>query len=229
MARVLGIDTSSDTISVALLDNDTVLSESAIYAGDNSLKLLTPTIDYVLRATKIHLHDVDLISVVLGPGSWTGLRIGVETAKSISHALNIPIVGIYSLDALSANIQYARLPVWCALNARKGNVIISNFDCSGDYPIYKGKYQMVSIESFIDTIKEPSLIIGDGSEIIKKSPGWNSQTHILLPNYLNIINGRHVCLLGLNKFNMNGADNTLDLSPYYFQKTDAEIQWERRP
>lgn len=228
MARVLGIDSSGDTISVALLENNSLLSESTTFLGDNSLRYLIPTIDHVLSVGQRKLHSIDLIAVTIGPGSWTGIRIGVETAKSIAYAINVPIVGVYSLDAFAVNIKFSRLPVYCVLDARRGNLIVCKFDCTGKLPILKDQHKVVSSENFIYNLREPSLIIGNGINILKTFPEWNPKNHIIGPEHLNIINGRSVCELGLNKFKEKGADKTLDLVPYYFQKSDAETQWEAK-
>lgn len=202
-----------------------MLSEAMIYSGDNSLQFLTPLIEQVVKSANMALHDIEIISVVVGPGSWTGLRIGVETAKTLSHVLNIPIIGVYSLDVLSANLRYSNFPVWCALDARKGNVIVGQFDCSKMKPVSAGEFQLVSIKKFLEMIKSPSLIIGSANDLLKKSPWWNQQFHSTTPDFLNVISARNVCLLGLEKLLRNGADNTLQLVPFYFQKSEAETQW----
>ena len=99
--KVLAFDTSSKYLSVAVADDDKVLSSFHKDMGLNHCSLLIPTIDKILNKCKIELKEIDLIALSIGPGSFTGLRIGVSTAKALSLATKIPVVGVPTLDVIA--------------------------------------------------------------------------------------------------------------------------------
>ena len=125
--KILSIDTSSKICSVAVLDNKNVLKEENLNNGLTHSESLMPLIEQILIDTNLALKDINLIVCDLGPGSFTGIRIGVATAKAFRDSLNIPTVGVSSLEALAHNLKTDT--VICSLiDAKNENVYLEVFE-----------------------------------------------------------------------------------------------------
>jgi tRNA threonylcarbamoyladenosine biosynthesis protein TsaB len=119
---ILSLDTSHQRGSVAVSRGDEVLSEILFDASDTHSATLLPSVDACLAAAKVRLGDVDLISVVSGPGSFTGLRIGLATVKAFAAVRRIPVVPVESCAVLAAAFPYSAHPVFPLIDARRGEV-----------------------------------------------------------------------------------------------------------
>lgn len=104
--RILAIETSAKVASVAILEDEKLLFETVLNHRYTHSKMLLPAVEQALESTELIMQDITAVGVSVGPGSFTGLRIGVATAKSLAHAAQCPIVGISTLDALAMNIPY---------------------------------------------------------------------------------------------------------------------------
>src|SRR5581483_7853625 len=108
---VVGVDTSGDRVGVGVIADGIPIAETLIPAENRSLPRILPAIDRVLVDASRSIRDVDLFSVVVGPGSWTGLRLGVTTVKTLAYALGAPAVGTDTFTALAYGVRYAGRPV----------------------------------------------------------------------------------------------------------------------
>ena len=104
--RIFAMDTSTLTATVAVLDEDKVLGEYTLCDKLTHSQTIMPMTDEILKKLNISLEDIDVFSVCVGPGSFTGLRIGMATVKTFSQALSKPIIGVSSLDAIAYNFVY---------------------------------------------------------------------------------------------------------------------------
>ena len=121
MMKVLAFDTSSKALSVAILDGENLLADVTVNIKKNHSINLMPAIDFLMKAVDLKPTDLDRISVAQGPGSYTGLRVAVATAKTLAYTLNIELVGVSSLYALSAAADFDGLVV-PVIDARRNNV-----------------------------------------------------------------------------------------------------------
>ena len=119
---VLAMDTSTRTGSVAVAEEDGLIAEYALNIAETHTSRLMPMIDEVLKDANLTITGVDAIAVGLGPGSFTGLRIGIATAKALAMALNKPIVGIPTLDALAHNLPCTSNLICPILDAKRGEI-----------------------------------------------------------------------------------------------------------
>ena len=131
--------------------------------------MLMPTIDKLLKGNKLSIKDVDAIAISKGPGSFTGLRIGVATCKGISLALGIKVIGVPTLDVIAENFISYEDHILCPVIDAKKNKLYSAF-----YKVEKGKLKKLSEDMLIDAdllvkkIKKPTLMFGDGIKIYEK-------------------------------------------------------------
>ena len=103
--KILAIDTSSKICSVALMEDQKIILEKHTNDEKTHSQNLMPLIDNLFQETDLTLDDIDLLACCLGPGSFTGIRIGISTVKAFSDAKNIPVTGVTSLESLAYNIQ----------------------------------------------------------------------------------------------------------------------------
>jgi tRNA threonylcarbamoyladenosine biosynthesis protein TsaB len=173
--RVLGIDSSTPGCSVALLNNDTIVAERIADPLPSYSKYLLQMVDQVLTEGKSRLDDVDGFAVTIGPGSFTGLRIGVSLLKGFVLATEKPFVGINSLEALARTLDSPKYPICTALDARKSEVYAAVFESQKDGLRPLLKESALSPEALCGKIKAPTLFIGNGveryREIFKESLG----------------------------------------------------------
>ncbi len=174
--RILGIDSSTPDCSVALLNNGTIISEQIADPQSSSYsKYLLQMVDHVLKVGKARLEDVDGFAVTIGPGSFTGLRVGVSLLKGFVLATEKPFVGINSLEALARTVSPPKVPVCTVLDARKSEVYAAVFESHKDAlrPILTER--AISPEALCELIDVPTLFTGSGVEryrdLFKKSLG----------------------------------------------------------
>ena len=129
---VLGIDTSGKNLGLALCDKSEIISSSLTKPGLKHGEIIQQMIEEFLSDNKADFNSLSGVSVTLGPGSFTGLRIGLAVAKGYCYALNIPITGISTLQAAAEVADVCSEKVIVVLNARKDEFYWASFDCSGD-------------------------------------------------------------------------------------------------
>lgn len=219
---ILGIDTSCACAKAALIKNGQILSEA--YADDmktHSVKLM-PVIDSLFKENGVTPGELDIIGVVTGPGSFTGLRIGVTTAKAIAYSGDIKLVGINTLDFLAASVSQQDAIICPVIDARNTNVY-SNAYINGE-PQWECTVR--SSEELAEQLKELArgkmvIFTGDGAikymEIYKNVLGGNC---IAAPE--NEIKGRAAVLCQLAEQNQDRAENAFELQVNYYRVTQAE-------
>lgn len=214
--KILCIDTSSKLCSVAILEDTTIINKLELDNGLTHSETLMPLIKEILDKSNISLKDIDLLVSDIGPGSFTGIRIGIATIKAFSDSLNIPCVGISSLEVLAYNIK-------------KDGLICSTIDCKNDncyfalYELKNGTYNILenpcakTVQEVFELLTKKYAtksieFIGDG--IPSKSTNC----------YLNVEN---LGIAGLNKFICNNYIGE-EILPLYLKKPQAQKQLEER-
>lgn len=214
--KVLSIDTSSNLCSVAILENTNLIKKIELNNGLTHSETLMPLIKQILDENNISLKDIDLLVSDIGPGSFTGLRIGVATCKAFSDSLNIPCIGISSLEVLAYNIK-------------NNGIICSTIDCKNDncyFALYELSNETYSI------LEEPSAkTITEVLDLLNTK--YTNRTITFIGNglpekctncYLDIQN---LGIAGYKKFinNNNKGENIL---PLYLKKPQAQQQLEEK-
>ena len=160
--KALALDTATPIGALALVDQDQgLLAESSLPAGEPHSKLLMPEIDRMFSRAGLSIQDLDLIAVGLGPGSFTGLRIGLAAAKGLALASGKPLVGVGTLDTLARSFHGAHDgPICVVIDARKNQLYAAFF--KGYERI--GEERTYTTDSLIDAVKGPALFLGPGLE-----------------------------------------------------------------
>ena len=214
--KILCIDTSSKLCSVAILENTTLINKLELDNGLTHSETLMPLIKNLLESCNLSLTDIDLLVSDVGPGSFTGIRIGVATCKAFSDSLNIPCIGISSLEVLAYNIK-------------NDGIICSTIDCKNDncyfalYKLQDGIYNVLeepcakSVDEVLDLLKKQYSdktikFVGDGI------PSESTNC------YLNVEN---LGIAGYKKF-INTHNTGEELLPLYLKKPQAQKQLEAK-
>jgi tRNA threonylcarbamoyladenosine biosynthesis protein TsaB len=226
--RVLGIDTATWTASVGIIDGRHALAESAqsIDHGNHAATLL-PMVDAVLLAAGLGLSDLQLLAVSIGPGSFTGLRIGLSVVKGFSLAAGLPIVGVPTLEALAYAAGRRSGLVCPVLDARKKEVYGAAFRWSGERLELVSAPAVLAPQRFAERFTPPCTLIGNGVDEYESV--W--RTYLgddaeLIPFRDCSPRGASVASLGLRLAESRGADDAARLAPLYLRKPEAELRGE---
>ena len=226
--KVLGIDTSTRCGSVGLVDDERVIAEYLLNVASTHSERLLGAIEIVLREAHFVLEDLDGWAISLGPGSFTGLRIGVSTVKGLAFATGKPVVGVATLDALASLISPTPFLITPILDARKGEVYTA-FYRYGEETLLKrlSPYQALRPEDLVKKIDEETIFIGNAVETYKDY--IRNSLHslaIFLPHSFNILHGSVVARLGLELLRKNETLDIETFTPIYVRPSEAEIKWK---
>jgi len=226
---VLGIDTSTRTASIGLLDGEALLAEISRPAARDLAAVCLPLLRSVLDAAERTVDDIDLIAVSVGPGSFTGLRIGLSIAKGIALATGCSVVAVPSLEAL-AYVAPERGGLICtALDARKGEVYAGLFRSTGDGLTRVAADCATTPERLAALIDEPCVFIGDAVDPYREVWQTAFQDSVeLLPFTEFHPRGGAVARLGRKQFQSCGADSVAALVPRYCRLSEAELRHRAR-
>ena len=221
--KILGIDTSSSSLSVAVMDNDLLKGEFTLNHKLTHSEQMMPLLDSLLSHLELNMSDIDLIGVSVGPGSFTGIRIGVAAANAMAMALDIPVVGISSLEAMAYTA------------GETAYTIVSTFDAQRDrfyfnaYRFENSELKALEAEDVLekkDLIKklesyDKVLLLGDAVFINEELP-LNVKKAKRAVRY---VRASSVCELAHRDYLLGKTGFAV---PVYLRKSQAEIQFEER-
>jgi tRNA threonylcarbamoyladenosine biosynthesis protein TsaB len=223
---VLGIESSSPIASVALVSEHKLWGEMTLNIGLTHSEQLLPLIDDLLQQAKVNLADLEGIAVSGGPGSFTGLRIGMATAKGLAQGLEIPLVSIPTLLALAIQQTGHSGLVSPLMNARKNEVYTALFRFSGNDYQQLEPYQAVNPQLWAEKLvayQETVLLTGDGvlcyKDIWRTALGGEA---VSPPAFLQIARGASVAWLGQQRLGRGEQDDLFALKPMYIRSSEAE-------
>lgn len=220
----LAIDTSTSTAACALMEEERVCAEMLINLGINHSTSLLPSIDFIIKLAGIRMADIDLYACTVGPGSFTGLRIGASTVKGFAMATGKPIAGVSTLDALALNMTSATRLICPMLDAKKKQVYTALYRMADTFDIEKiSEEKAIEVEKFLPEIHENCVFCGDGAlayqDIIKEL--LTGQASFTSPIHQHI-RAAAVGLLGIRKFRANDVLNPFTFTPHYLRASEAE-------
>lgn len=222
--KILAIDTSSKICSVAILEDDKVILEKNTNDEKTHSQNLMPLIDEMFNQTNLSLDDINLLACCQGPGSFTGIRIGIATVKAFSDAKNIPVVGISSLESLAYNVDQNGLIV-SLIDAKNDNVYYSLHSFDGKNYKQIGEYTADNIKNILSdlSIYDDSIyFVGDASVIHHDL----IQTYIKNSNFAsekqNLQTSISIGKSAYNKFQNGLYGDSNSILPIYLRKSQAE-------
>lgn len=223
--KILSISTSSNICSVAILDDKKVILCKNIDDKNTHSEKLMPLIDSTLNECNLHLKDINLLACSVGPGSFTGIRIGIATLKAFYDATSIPVVGITSLEGLAYNVHQNGF-ICSLIDAKHNNVYCSVFKLENNTYTLQDKYISDNIENILPMLKKYNdkiTFVGDGSIVYKSIiENYLSNSACFVCENLNKESAISIGLSALDKYNSGYVGTSSTLSPIYLKKSQAE-------
>ncbi|PLX93844.1 MAG: tRNA (adenosine(37)-N6)-threonylcarbamoyltransferase complex dimerization subunit type 1 TsaB [Desulfuromonas sp.] len=225
---ILALDSSSMTGSVALWRDGVLLAESLLNLRTTHSERLLVQVEQLLAATGLALVDLDLLGVVHGPGSFTGLRVGLATAKGLATAADLPVVGLSTLEVLAMNLPFAPYPVCAFLDARKQEVYSCLYDCSSGFPVAVGTETVQPPRQLLNNLADEVVLVGDGVPLyhglIDEILAGRAK---LPPAVAHQPRAAAAAVLAAVKFDTGLALPVSKLKPCYIRPSDADLPKSR--
>jgi tRNA threonylcarbamoyladenosine biosynthesis protein TsaB len=227
---VLGIETSTRQGGVAIVGEDGVLCEAVLNVEVTHSERLLPAVDRALDEARITLENLGGIAVSIGPGSFTGLRIGLSTAKGLAYATGLPLVGVPTLEAMAWALPAARWQVCPVLDARKQEVYAALFRHEPEGLRRVTEDAALPPEDLCRLIRNPTLFLGDGADAYGALFRERLGDKMLLPP-LASRGARPACVaeLGRRRLLRGDRDAPDALVPRYLRPSEAELRRRREP
>jgi tRNA threonylcarbamoyladenosine biosynthesis protein TsaB len=226
--KILAVETSTQAGSVAVVDDEELVSERFVKTPRTHSERLLSAIDDVLEMSGVTLAELDGFAVSLGPGSFTGLRIGLSTVKGLAMATEKPLAGIPTLDVLAQNVPFTSRLVCPMLDARKSQIFAALFRWQEDGGLAKLTENMaVKPEDLLGRISEEVVVLGSGvrtyQEVILEKLGART---FIAPPHLQHPRAAVVGCLGLDLMKRKGFHgDPLHVVPVYVRPSEAELKW----
>lgn len=227
---VVGIDTSTPQTSVAVGSDRGILGKVQV-AGTARQEAVTPALEQLLRWTQVHLDQVGGFAVGIGPGRFTGLRVGVETAKTLAQVTGAPIVGITSLDALAYAVRYSPRIIAAVVDARRGEVFFSIYRAVPGGVMRETDHVVATPAHLVAELQVRQgevLAVGDGAMLYRDAlQELGSRVEVASPSVAHP-DAAAMVELAVPRFLREEHDRLYDVVPLYLRRSDAEIAWDRR-
>ncbi len=229
--KVLGIDTSTKVATIAILDGERVIGEYSLSKDMSHSEKLMPMLKEVLDNIDMKMEEIDLYAVGLGPGSFTGLRIGLATIKSFAHLFNKPIIGVSTLEALAYNMYLNSSVIMPMLDARRDRVYTSLYRFKDDRIEEIEGSQILEINDIGKKLDkyEDIVVNGEGSIVysneIKEALGEKVKFASMGQNICRAVS---ICEIALEKYNEGKRDDLFTLIPDYIRPSQAERELNQK-
>ncbi|EQM55048.1 endopeptidase [Lactiplantibacillus plantarum EGD-AQ4] len=227
--KLLAIDTSNRPLSVAVLDDTQILATTTTNVGRNHSSTLLPIIEQAMAQAKVKPEELERVVVAAGPGSYTGLRIGVTTAKTLAFTLNKALVGVSSLAVLAGNVVMEGQLVAPLFDARRDNVFAGLYRIENQRPVNIIADQHVSVASWgqqLAAYNEPITFIG--SDVDKYAAPLQQQLTTQFVRAQPQLDLPQAAVLGLMGRTMTPVSEIHNFVPNYLRLTQAERDWQAK-
>ncbi len=215
--KIIAFDTTSSTLSVALLEDQKILSKNTISIRGKQSELLIPEIEKILKTNNIWYNDLDLIAATKGPGSFTGCRIGLTTARTLKIATNLPLILLNSCEVIAYKYRKSSKKISVLLDAAMDEFFYGEFISKNGKLVEALEPQLTTRENLIKLLpKEEFLLCGSGKNLIE-----TKDHNCELSNEEDIIEADLIAFFALEKFEEN-PDLENDLNPVYLRKPRIE-------
>ena len=228
--KILAVETATTWQSVAILEDDRILSVHEQEAGGIQGSLLLSTIDRLLSQSGLQLGDLSGLACSIGPGSFTGIRVGIATCLGLRGATGLPLALVPTLEAMARSLEAVSDPICPLLASRRGEVYWAIFRWAGDRRLVRVVGEQVGTPgAFAQSLTEPTLVCGAGwssmeSEIRAALPAPVTVT--VGPQHVSKPSAIQVARIGLERLRRGEIAGNL-VMPLYVQRTEAEIQYDR--
>jgi tRNA threonylcarbamoyladenosine biosynthesis protein TsaB len=206
---ILGIETSTVQVGCAIGGHEGVLASAHSAKGKRHAENLAPAIEFICSQAQVELSEIGLVAVDVGPGLFTGLRVGISTAKAVAFALRVPMIGVSSLDLLAFPMRFSPRLIVAAIDARRGELF---------YAFYR---------QVPGATGEEALLVGDGAQRYREDFEGLARVEIVdagngFPSAASLVQLAHAQALREDYQRID------EIAPIYLRRPDAEINWSTR-
>ena len=219
---VLALDTSTPTGSVCLLDRDRVIAGRVFDPGIRHCQRLFVEIDELYKLSGYEMANTNAVAATIGPGSFTGLRIGLAAAKGICFAADKPLVTVSTLEVLASRLPFSRHPVCAMIDARKDQVYTASYDMSEDYPVELSAPRAVEPRILMGELEGgPVVCTGNGAQLFAELLAENPLAK-RAPLHCSGMDASAVGWLALRKIDAGLFADVNSVEPLYLRAPDAQ-------
>ncbi len=227
---VLGIETSTEQTAIALGTEQGIVAGAMLAAARPGGEMVVPAIEHLLAWSNVSLSSLGGIAVGLGPGLFTGMRVGIATAKTLAQTLQVPIVGLASLDLVAFSVAYVRTLIGAAIDAKRGEVFYAFY-----VPVPGGIARQTEFEvgspahltAELEARREDILMVGNGALAYRRELE-EAGNHVSFASPAHAFPAATALVeLSIARLTREDFDRLYELKPFYVRKSDAQIAWDR--
>jgi len=224
--KILGIDTTTRFLCLGIYENNKIY-EYNLDLGRRLSALITLTIKRVLDALGWRIKDIDYFACGLGPGSFTGMRVGIAAIKGLAFSLNKPVIGVSTLDILARNAGISGgsyvVPI---VDAKRNLIYCSIYRNKPGQLVRLSPYMLLTIDEFLGKIKskDNAVILGDAVNLYKEKILTNMRNVTVLDKDYWYPAGRNIINLAIEKINSKKADSAARIKPVYLYPKECQIR-----
>ena len=215
------------TAGVGIVEDEEILVDLKFDVRVTYSEILMPTVDLAFGTVGIKIDDLDGLAVSIGPGSFTGLRIGLSTVKGLCAGSKKPLAAVPSLDALASHSLYCGYQVVPLLDAKKNQVYAAIYDTSDGELRREGEYVAVSVEELVKKISKKTLFVGPGARLYRKELSDHlGENACFALNDQSFPSGAGVARMGIRKLARGETEDIANLEPLYIRMSEAELKFK---
>ena len=223
--KILALETSAKAVSAAVVENGKVLCSGYQDTGLTHSRTLMPIVEHILKNTGMTMAEIDAVAVAAGPGSFTGIRIGVSAAKGLAFAMEKPAVAVSALAAMARNVAFRDGLIVCAMDARRNQVYNALFEANGGILTRLTEDRAISLADLTEELRNdprPKTVVGDGGRLCADFLTAQGAECQLAPPHLVMQNAMSVALEAEELAEKGQLQSAQELLPIYLRPPHAE-------
>jgi tRNA threonylcarbamoyladenosine biosynthesis protein TsaB len=225
---ILSLETAAGCGSVALTrggaQNGRLIAEAAVHAETSHSRQLLSSVEWVMQAAGVSWNDLDAVAVSIGPGSFTGLRIGLAAAKGIVFAAGKPLIAVPTLDAVALSCPLLDCPLWCVMDARKQEVYAA---CYGADRQQTSVAEAIRPELLAAKIRPPAVVAGPGLTAYHQLFAHLEGVQ-LIPPALSSLSAAKIGLIAAERLERGEISDPASAVPLYVRPSEAEVNLKKK-
>lgn len=225
--KLLAIETSTPGASVAVVDNRTTLAAASRIDRTGHAGFLVPAIDFCFHQVGWNPNDLDGVVVDIGPGLYTGIRVGLATAQGLAAAFGIPLIPVSSVDALALEAKTGHRMIWTIVDVRRGEIAIAKYRPVPGGVVREAAPELLEPEELkaaLQSSTDQSLVVGDVAALPEGFLRGMHHTKLAKPRYPYAV---ALAEIGAGKYERDDYPAPDDVRPLYLREPDVNINWEK--
>ncbi len=222
--KILGVDTSSKFLSIALSENADIIKEESHLLDRRHASELVPKVRELLKKTRTPINKISAFIIGLGPGSFTGLRIGVSAVKGFGIASGKPCIGVASIDSIACNVQEDNENIIPIIDAKRNQVYAAVYRKKGSRVVRLSDYLLLPIGELLKKVKGSPVFLGDGAGLYRDDILNSSKKAVFLEDKYWYPKAGNLIKLGFSKVSKAKKQNLGKLTPLYLYPKDCQVK-----